>query len=102
MDDGSDWTQRIQSAIDQVGQRQPQNGYRGAVVLGAGIFNLMGTITLNRSGVVLRGTGRTGEFGTSTVLMSRSDTGGARVVLGSGMDNGWTDDAQGTRTNITT
>jgi hypothetical protein len=102
MDDGSDATSRIQSALDQVGQRQLQNGYRGAVVLGPGIFNVSGTITLNRSGVVLRGSGHAGDFANNTILMARGNASGAHVVLGSGSDNGWTDDAQGTRTNITT
>jgi hypothetical protein len=102
MDDGSDDTPRIQAALDQVGQRQMQNGYRGAVVLGPGIWNLAGTITLNRSGVVLRGSGHSNDFSSSTVLMARGNNTAARVVLGSGYDNGWNDDWQGTRTNITT
>jgi hypothetical protein len=102
MDDGSDDTMRIQAALDQVGQRQMQNGYRGAVVLGPGIFNLQGTITLNRNGVVLRGSGNSGDPTNSTVLMARGDATAARVVLGSGNDNGWNDDAQGTRSNVTT
>jgi hypothetical protein len=102
LDDGSDATPRIQAAIDSVGQRPLQNGYRGAVVLGPGIFNLMGTISINRSGVVLRGAGHGGDFATNTVLMARGNNTAARVVLGSGVDNGWTDESYGTRTNITT
>lgn len=51
-DDGS----RIQSAIDAVGGLTPDsNGMRGAVLLNPGTYEVSGSLTLNRSGVVLRG-----------------------------------------------
>ncbi|MDT0677570.1 DUF6298 domain-containing protein [Autumnicola musiva] len=57
-----DATQAIQRAIDYVGNLKPDaDGFRGAVVLEKGTFKISGTIYLNRSGVVLRGSGNTDE-----------------------------------------
>ena len=51
-----DATTAIQKAIDYVSDR-PLNadGFRGAVLLGPGTFNVEGQLTIWRSGVVLRG-----------------------------------------------
>ena len=53
-----DDTQRIQAAIDAVGAR-PLNadGFRGAVLLSPGEFEVAGQLQLRSSGVVLRGSG---------------------------------------------
>jgi hypothetical protein len=53
-----DNTAQIQAAIDEVSTRTPDaNGLRGAVVLEAGDYSLEGTVTIEASGVVLRGSG---------------------------------------------
>ncbi len=53
-----DDTQRIQDAIDRVSRREPDaDGFRGAVLLRAGIYDLAGTVRIRQSGVVLRGEG---------------------------------------------
>ncbi|HMO26378.1 MAG TPA: glycosyl hydrolase family 28-related protein, partial [Tepidisphaeraceae bacterium] len=53
-----DVTALIQAAIDQVGAMEADaNGFRGAVLLAPGTFRVSGQIKLNRSGVVLRGSG---------------------------------------------
>jgi len=59
----SDNAEAIQSAIDQVAKMPLVNGFRGAVLLGAGKYDCSKTININTSGVVLRGTG-SGEKGT--------------------------------------
>ncbi|MEZ4409794.1 MAG: hypothetical protein R3A52_25470 [Polyangiales bacterium] len=53
-----DDTRRIQDAIDRVG-RMPRDrrGFRGAVELRAGRFQVSDTLRINRDGVVLRGAG---------------------------------------------
>lgn len=62
-----DATKRIQQAVDYVSGLTPDdNGFRGAVVLEPGTFNIEGTIYLNKSGVVLRGSGNTND---GTVLL---------------------------------
>jgi hypothetical protein len=47
----------IQQAIDQVSAMKPVNGFRGAVLLSPGTYSCEKTITINTSGVVLRGSG---------------------------------------------
>jgi hypothetical protein len=51
-----DCRQLIQGAIDRVSALAPDaNGYRGAVLLKAGIYPVEGSLTISASGVVLRG-----------------------------------------------
>jgi hypothetical protein len=53
-----DSTTRIQAAIDDVSRLTAgARGFRGAVQLGAGAFDVGGTLTISTSGVVLRGSG---------------------------------------------
>lgn len=55
-----DCSERIQQAIDYVSTLKPdkRSGYRGAVLLGEGVFSLSRPLRLHTSGVVLRGSGR--------------------------------------------
>ena len=96
-----DNTARIQQALDQVGTRTPDaNGIRGALVLAAGVYEIRGTVRVNKSGVVLRGVGDGSSSSSNTILRATGDTPHQRpvVILGSGV-NSWTE--SGT-TNITT
>jgi hypothetical protein len=53
-----DATQRIQDAIDVVSARTPDaNGFRGALELAAGLYEIAGVLKIQQSGVVLRGVG---------------------------------------------
>ncbi|MGV3706433.1 MAG: DUF6298 domain-containing protein [Arcticibacter sp.] len=53
-----DATNRIQSAIDYVSSLQPdKNGIRGAVLLQNGLYEVLGSLKISTSGVVLRGSG---------------------------------------------
>jgi len=55
-----DATLRIQSALNYVASLQPdKNGIRGAVLLEKGKYDVLGTLTINTSGVILRGSGNT-------------------------------------------
>jgi hypothetical protein len=59
--DGDD-TAEIQRAIDHVASRIPdESGFRGAVLLEAGIYDVDGRLRITASGVVLRGWGRARE-----------------------------------------
>ncbi|MEY4432557.1 MAG: hypothetical protein RLZZ44_687 [Bacteroidota bacterium] len=59
-----DATTIIQAAIDYVSHLKPNKfGYRGAVLLDKGLFKLSGVLTIQQSGVVIRGSG-TGPNGT--------------------------------------
>jgi hypothetical protein len=53
-----DVTVNIQNAIDVLSQKpRDKNGFRGAVILDAGVFYVSGSLRLHTSGVVLRGSG---------------------------------------------
>lgn len=54
---GADDTAAIQRALDQVSTLPLKSGFRGAVVLGPGTFVCNGSLHINVSGVVLRGSG---------------------------------------------
>ncbi|MCC5925891.1 MAG: BNR repeat-containing protein [Bacteroidetes bacterium] len=57
-----DDTERIQAAIDAVSSLPlDENGFRGAVLLKSGIYEIAGTLHIRASGVVLRGEGQ-GDF----------------------------------------
>src|SRR5271169_6433953 len=62
-----DDTPRIQAALDDLA-KQPLDaeGFRGALLLHAGVYHIAGTVHLNASGVMLRGSG-TGERDTLLV-----------------------------------
>lgn len=58
---------RIQAAIDEVAAREPdEHGFRGAVLLKAGRYEVGDTLTISVGGVVLRGEGQ-GKKGTVLV-----------------------------------
>ncbi len=53
-----DDTQRIQKALDEIGDLQPdENGMRGTLLLNKGIYEIEGQINISKSGVALRGQG---------------------------------------------
>ncbi|AGA77205.1 DUF6298 domain-containing protein [Echinicola vietnamensis] len=54
-----DVTAQLQSAIDHVGTlAMDENGFRGAVLLEPGIYEIGGQLVFSKSGVVLRGSGQ--------------------------------------------
>src|SRR3954468_23816750 len=71
-----DNTAAIQNAINFVSSQPIQaNGFRGAVVLGPGQFNVNGLITVGASGVVIRGSGIGDNLATSTRVVSQDRVG---------------------------
>ncbi len=81
-----DNTSNIQAAINAVAALTPDaNGFRGAVLLGPGTYNLNGTLNLNASGVVLRGSG-SGSGGTTLNLTSAP----AHLALSVSGSGSWT------------
>ena len=64
-----DSTAQLQAAIDTVSRREPDaKGFRGAVLLRPGAYDVAGTLTISTSGVVLRGSG-SGDAGTTIRLI---------------------------------
>jgi hypothetical protein len=68
---GADDTTAIQAAIDAVAQLPLEAGFRGAVLLGPGTFQLNDPLAISASGVVLRGSG-SGAGGTLVNLGDRA------------------------------
>ena len=64
----NDETVVIQRALDEVTALKLENGFRGAVLLGPGVFPCSGTITISASGVVLRGIGSGSQAGPKTTI----------------------------------
>ena len=78
--DGDDGA-RIQQAIDSVGAMpMDEDGFRGAVLLKAGTYEVAGTIYLRHSGVVLRGEGQDAETG--TLLIATGDVKRTLIEVG--------------------
>jgi Ricin-type beta-trefoil lectin domain-like len=77
-----DDTANIQSAINAVAAMTPDaNGFRGAVLLKAGTYDISGRLTLNANGVVLRGEGNSLS---GTVLNVSKASGEVVLIAGSG------------------
>ncbi|MBH8565236.1 hypothetical protein I8748_24145 [Nostoc sp. CENA67] len=66
-----DNTQHIQQALDKVGNLNADaNGFRGALVLKPGIYELRSTLQVNQSGVLLRGSGDGNDPSKDTILVA--------------------------------
>lgn len=77
-----DDTERIQQAIDKVSAMPlDENGFRGAVLLKRGVYVIEGALSINASGVVLRGEG---QFKDGTILLAPAteDRGALLVAQG--------------------
>jgi hypothetical protein len=81
-----DQTAIIQAAINQVTQMPPDaNGFRGAVLLHPGEFDISGSLNIQAGGVVLEGSGNTPDPSTGTVLRATGTSQRLLIVVsGSG------------------
>ncbi len=78
-----------------------ENGFRGAVHLNAGIYQVSGNITIRKSGVVLRGAGDGENTVDNTILLVSDRVRGTVLTIGS-ENISWTQALPGTETNIIT
>lgn len=79
--DGDDRA-RIQAAIDQVSAMSPDaNGYRGAVLLTAGEYQLSASLNITTSGIVLRGVGESETEGTRLLFTDTSGSVSNKTAL---------------------
>lgn len=71
-----DATARINAALAEVAAMpMDANGFRGALQLGPGLYQVAGTIELKYSGVVLRGSGRSNDPAVGTIIKSTATSG---------------------------
>lgn len=99
-----DNTAHIQAAINEVGKRTPDaNGFRGALLLKAGKYEVYGTLNLKYNGVVIRGVGNGTSSGNSTIIYARGNSPHQRdvIVVGNTTQNKWTNKISNTQKNIT-
>lgn len=88
----------IQAAIDEVEAMTPgTDGYRGAVLLKAGTYNVSGPVYIEQSGVVLRGEGQ----GTAGTVLRATQTAQHTLVQVKGSGSG-VPEVAGSRKKITT
>ncbi|TFH02688.1 MAG: DNRLRE domain-containing protein, partial [Calditrichales bacterium] len=66
---------RIQAAIDRVSALTPDaSGFRGAVLLTSGLYEINGSLDINQSGIVLRGAGQNTAENGGTELIATAQT----------------------------
>ncbi|MEM8559634.1 MAG: T9SS type A sorting domain-containing protein, partial [Bacteroidota bacterium] len=99
-----DDTERIQAAMDELGARPlGADGFRGAVELAAGTYDIAGQLWLRHAGVVLRGAGSGSDPSSNTVLRVTGNEPAQRIVLrvGGRRNSQWSAEVSGTRTAVT-
>lgn len=99
-----DNTAHIQAAIDRVGARRADaNGFRGALVLDAGLYEIYGTVNVPYSGIVIRGVGQGDDPARNTILRAIGDTPHQRdvMVVGAASRIWGSSKRSGTQQNIT-
>lgn len=99
-----DNTAHIQAAINLMGNLTPDSlGIRGALLLDTGVYEIHGTVLLNRSGVILRGVGHGEDSSANTILKGIGDVPHQRDLIqaGGGAGTSWSGKVAGTQTDIT-
>ncbi|WP_342750844.1 peptidoglycan-binding protein [Termitidicoccus mucosus] len=101
---GGDNTARIQAALDEIAAMPPgADGWRGALLLAPGVYEVRGTLRLAADGIVLAGAGMDADPGQNTILR-RTGTSTEPVVLAGGRAAGkpFAAEVRGTRSDIVT
>ncbi|PQJ75920.1 T9SS type A sorting domain-containing protein [Polaribacter gangjinensis] len=99
-----DNTAHIQAAINEVGALPLNaNGHRGTLLLLPGEYRINGVLTINKSGVVLRGSGDGQDPSSNTILIGVGNTPSERTLITIGTNNksGFRAEVAGTRKDIT-
>lgn len=98
-----DNTAHLQQAIDQVASLpRDREGFRGALLLRPGVYEVAGTLTIAADGVVVRGAGDGDSASDDTILRAVGDTPHGRDVIVLGAKGSWRGSVAGTRTDLTT
>ncbi len=97
-----DNTAHIQAAIDEVSGMTPDdNGIRGAVLLQPGIYPIFGTLYIEKSGVILRGSGNGEDPSGNTIIQGKGTDRRTLVIIGGNDLSKWSNAVSGSRVNIT-
>ena len=98
-----DNTQHIQNAFFELSfYPKDAHGFRGALLLAPGIYEIKGTVRLQGTGVVLRGSGNGADPSENTILWATGNTPSKRavVIAGGGSSSKWREEVSGTRVDI--
>jgi len=99
-----DNTAHIQAALDEVAARTPDAaGYRGALLLEAGRYEVSGQLFIRESGMVLRGTGQEVDPAENTVIVGVGNVPALRnlIVVANIGNPSWANAVSGTRSVVT-
>ncbi|MFA6540608.1 MAG: T9SS type A sorting domain-containing protein [Bacteroidota bacterium] len=99
-----DNTGHIQQAIDEIAAMpKGSDGLRGALLLLPGMYRVSGTVRVNESGIVLRGSGDGSDSTNNTVIFATGDNPHQRsvIIAGGGTSTKWSNKVSGTEQNIT-
>lgn len=100
-----DNTARIQQQLDYLGSLSiNSDGFRGALLLSEGTFDVYGTIYIKHSGVILRGRGSEEDDSKNTIILAKGNYPDKRdiIVLGNPEIIDWEKKKEITKQNITT
>ena len=98
-----DNTAHIQSAIDSVSTLPlDEQGFRGALLLNPGVYEVYGRLTLTTSGVILRGSGGEDDTLSNTHILGLGNTPADRTILEMGglSNTRFAGQVAGTKTDI--
>jgi hypothetical protein len=97
-----DQTIRIQAALDEVAALPlAATGYRGALQLAAGTWEVTSTIRLRANGVVLSGVGE-GDDPAGNTILRRTGTSQTPIIQAGNRNDGYRGEITGSRAQITT
>lgn len=99
-----DNTDHLQIALDEVAALTPdENGFRGALLLEEGTYEIHGTIVIRESGMVLRGVGDGSDPAANTILLGIGNAPAGRdiIQMGNAPNVSWSAEVPGTRSSIT-
>jgi len=96
-----DNTAHLQAAIDAVAALPlGPDGFRGAVVLEPGRYEISGSLQVNADGVVLRGAGRGADLSQNTAIVRVGLNEDPVIVVGGGTNNRWKPELPDSRSDI--
>lgn len=98
-----DNTAHIQTVLDEIAEQSVnQQGYRGALLLEAGTYEIHGTLIIRESGIVLRGVGAGSDESSNTILLGMGNTPDRRDIIqvGNAPNVDWTKAVPGSRSTL--
>jgi hypothetical protein len=100
-----DNTAHLQNAITEIASLPlNEEGFRGALLLSPGTYEIRGTLKIRDDGIVLRGSGDADDPTSNSILLGTGNSPNKRSILvaGGGLSTKWSNQVSGTKKNILT